>query len=75
MEQLADISGGRILFPEKLEDIVPLYRQVGEELGTSYSLGYLPSNTRLDGSFRRIEVRARDAAYHVVQSRNGYYAR
>ena len=75
MEQLADISGGRILFPEKLEDIVPLYRQVGEEMGTSYSLGYLSSNTRIDGSFRRIEVRARDAGNHVLQSRNGYYAR
>jgi len=75
MEQLADISGGRILYPEKLEDIIPLYRQVGQELGTSYSLGYLSSNQRMDGSFRRIEVRTRDGADRVVQSRNGYYAR
>jgi VWFA-related protein len=75
MEQLADVSGGRILYPEKLEDIVPLYKQVGQELGMSYSLGYVSSNSRTDGSFRRIEVRARGGSYRVGQSRDGYYAR
>jgi VWFA-related protein len=75
MEQLADISGGRMLYPEKLEDIVPLYQQVGRELGTAYSLGYLSSNPRIDGSFRRIEVHTQGPDYRVVQSRNGYYAK
>jgi VWFA-related protein len=75
MEQLAEVSGGRILFPDKLEEIVPLYQQVGRELGTSYSLGYLSTNSRKDGSIHRIEVHVRDAGYRVVQSRNGYSAR
>lgn len=75
MEQLADASAGRIVYPEKLEDIVPLYQHISQELGTSYSLGYLPSNSASDGTFRRIEVRSPASAYRVTQSRNGYYSK
>src|SRR5262245_16767999 len=31
MEQIAEASGGRILFPESLEEIVPLYQEIGRE--------------------------------------------
>ena len=75
MEQLAEVSAGRVLFPERLEDIVPLYQQIGRELGTSYSLGYISSNAASDGSFRRINVRTRDGGLRLKQSRNGYYAK
>jgi Ca-activated chloride channel homolog len=74
MEELADVSGGRILYPEHLEDIVPLYRQIGTELGISYTLGYVSSNSAPDGSFRRIEVRTTNSNLRLTQSRNGYYA-
>jgi len=75
MEELAEVSAGRILYPERLDDIVPLYQHMGRELGTSYTLGYVSSNAQKDGSFRRIEVRAHDAALRLTQSRNGYYAK
>lgn len=75
MEQLADASGGRMIYPQKLDDIIPLYQRIGQELGTSYTLGYLSPNSRLDGSFRRIEVHTRTAGYRIIQSREGYYAR
>jgi len=74
MEELADLSGGRVLYPEKLQDIVALYQQIGQELGTSYSLGYSPSKTA-DGLFHRIEVRTTKSDLRVIQSRNGYDAR
>src|SRR5262249_44307942 len=35
MEEIAEASGGRTLYPERLEDIVPLYQQIGNELGTA----------------------------------------
>jgi VWFA-related protein len=74
MERLADISGGRIFFPEKLEDVALLYDQISRELGTSYSLGYIPGDASGDGKYRRIEVRVEDAA-RVWQSRTGYGSR
>ena len=75
MEQLADVSGGQILFPKNLKDVVPLYQQIGRQLGTSYSLGYVPETRGPAGSFRRIEVKTRAGGLRVTQSRPGYYAR
>lgn len=75
MEELAEVSAGRILYPTRLEDIVPLYEQIGREVGNSYTLGYVSSTAAKDGSFRRIEVRTTDPRLRVTQSRNGYYAK
>lgn len=75
LELLASSTGGRVAFPVKPEDVVPLYEQMARELGSFYSLGYAPSSTQKDGTFRRIEVRVRDRSMHVRQSRDGYTAR
>jgi hypothetical protein len=75
MELIAEASAGRVLFPETLEDIVPLYEQISRELGTTYSLGYVSSNPAGDSTYRRIEVRTSGHSLRVSQSRPGYYAR
>jgi VWFA-related protein len=72
MEKLAYSSGGRILFPVKLDDVIPLYKQLGEEIGTAYSLGYVSNATEDDRRFREIKVTTRRPGLHVVQSRVGY---
>jgi len=74
MEHIADVTGGRILFPRTLADVVPLYLAIGAELGASYGLSYSPSNPVKDGKFRRIEVRVRKEGVKVTQSRDGYPA-
>jgi Ca-activated chloride channel family protein len=71
LEQLADESGGQIVFPKNTQDVVPLFLQIARELGTSYSLAYAPPHAR-DGKFHRVEVRVRGANYQVHQSRKGY---
>ncbi len=75
METMAGASGGRMLFPNRIEEIVPLYQQIGQKLGMSYSLGYVSSNAAATMAFRKIEVRLRDRNLRVTQSRAGYYAR
>jgi Ca-activated chloride channel homolog len=75
MEQIAEVSAGRVLFPQNIEDIVPLYEQIGRELGTSYSLGYVSSSETGTGQYRRIEVRTRRDTLQLTQSRSGYYTR
>jgi VWFA-related protein len=71
LEQLADETGGRIVFPNGTRDVVPLFLQIARELGTSYSLAYTPPNAR-DGKYHNIEVRVRGGNYQVHQSRKGY---
>jgi Ca-activated chloride channel homolog len=75
MEQIAEASAGRVLFPESFNDIVPLYQQIGRELGMSYSLGYVSSNAADNNTYRRIEVRTHKNTLQVTQSRPGYYSR
>jgi Ca-activated chloride channel homolog len=75
MEQLSEAAGGRVLYPDRLEDIVSLYQMIAQELGTHYTIGYVSSNAAADGSLRRIEVRTHDPSLRLTQSRNGYYAK
>ena len=75
MELLASESGGRILYPKSMEDVVPLYEQISREMGSAYSLGYIPADSKSDGSLRRIEVRVTNATLRLSQSRTAYVAR
>jgi len=70
LEQLTTTSGGRLLLPRRTEDTLEFYEQIGRDLGSSYTLSYSP-NSSGSGS-HRIEVRVRDSALKVRQSRESY---
>jgi VWFA-related protein len=71
IEQFAEASGGRVVYPQKHSDYIPLFEQIGRELGSSYSLGYAtPVADPVDA--HRIEVRTRREGLHVRQSRQTY---
>ena len=74
MEQIALVSGGRVVYSQRNSDTGVLFEQIVRELGTSYSLGFTPTAS-LDGNFHRIEVRVRGGGMQVRQSRDGYFAR
>ena len=74
LEQFAEASGGRIYFPKDLDEVTPLYEQIGRELGTSYSIGYAPAAGAGVG-IHSIEVRVADPTLRVVQSRQSYTVR
>ena len=73
MERAAEISGGQILFPKTLDDIVPMFEQIGKTLGHSYSIGYVPEIEGPDPALRRIVVKTGNEAHSLRQSRAGYY--
>ena len=76
MEQLASATGGRAVYPEKPDDVVRLYEKMAQELGSLYSLGYVPATSKQkDGAYHKIEVRLRDRSLRLRQSRDGYLAR
>jgi VWFA-related protein len=70
METVAGASGGQVFYPKRLQDLIPLYGQISRDLSSSYSLGYTPSGR--SARTHRIEVRVKDPALRVVQSRNKY---
>ena len=72
MEQIALVSGGRVQFPGRIEDVSPLFAALGQTLGRAYSIGYSPEIDEADGKLRKIVVKLRNEAYRIVQSRESY---
>src|SRR5205814_472095 len=72
MNQLARESGGKTFAVADLRDAQRAFRQVAEDIGTQYSLGYYPTNKARDGSFRTIRVQVRNPKDAQVRAREGY---
>ena len=47
--------------------------ELQQEMRSQYAISYTPTNEKLDGSFRRVNLRTRDHNLKV-QARKGYYA-
>lgn len=73
LKKLSEETGGSVIEVHKVKDTRAAFQQIADELRTQYLLGYTPSNTKQDGSFRRIRVKVREENYRV-QARRGYYA-
>jgi Ca-activated chloride channel homolog len=74
MGQLARDSGGKTFPAADLRDAQRAFRQVAEDIGTQYSLGYYSTNTARDGGFRTIKVQVRGIKDAQVRAREGYRA-
>jgi Ca-activated chloride channel homolog len=74
---LAEATGGLAYFPENLADVESVCKQVARDIRNQYTLGYYPTNTAKDGSFRSVQVLvtpARGEGKLSVRTRSGYYA-
>lgn len=74
LDAVAEQSGGRSYYPEKIEDLSRHFRQIQHELHRQYQIAYLPSRDRKEGGWRSIDVRIRDRDDLVARTRKGYYA-
>ena len=74
MKKMTEETGGRLINVgnngKKLE---AAFQQIEDELRTQYVASYTPSNTKLDGAFRRLSVECRGDGMKV-QVRKGYFA-
>jgi Ca-activated chloride channel family protein len=75
---LADATGGVAYFPENLEQVQSICTQVAHDIRNQYTLGYYPTNTAKDGSFRAVQVQLIPpkgrAGKLSIRTRTGYYA-
>ena len=73
LRQLAQETGGRAFFAQKVEELKHVYGQIAEELSSQYTMGYASKNPRRDGAFRRVVVQV--ARPNVTpRTKRGYYA-
>lgn len=74
MRKLTQETGGRMIeVGNKIDKLRKAFDQISEELRSQYNIGYVPTNSARDGSFRKVEIKPKDSNFKV-QARSGYYA-
>jgi VWFA-related protein len=71
MEQLASDTGGHANY--STNDLKKAMDQAIQNGAHYYTLSYTPTNSKMDGNFRRIEIKLRQGKYKLAY-RRGYYA-
>lgn len=74
LKKFAEETGGAFFSPRaRLSEIQEAFRAIGEQIQGQYSLGYISTNTRRDGTFRAIDLRCKVRGVRI-RTRKGYYA-
>jgi len=73
LRKLSEETGGRVVPVKNPKETAAAFEQIARELRTQYLLGYTSTNTKHDGTFRKIRVDVKSGNYKV-QTRRGYYA-
>lgn len=60
LENLAEQTGGKAYFPNEVSELDRIARDIASEMRTQYSIGYIPTNDREDGTYRNIKVSVND---------------
>jgi Ca-activated chloride channel family protein len=74
IKALAQETGGRSFLALEINDLAGVYQTIGQELASQYAIGYMPTNQRRDGAYRRVSVRIVDRANAQPRTRAGYLA-
>jgi VWFA-related protein len=74
MKKMTEETGGRLInVGNNAQKLEAAFQQIEDELRTQYVASYTPSNTKLDGSFRKLSVECHGDGLKV-QARKGYFA-
>ena len=77
LTEITTATGGLAYFPDNLEQVQAICAQVARDIRNQYELGYYPSNSAKDGTFRAVQVQVMPPKGHgklAVRTRAGYYA-
>lgn len=89
MQTFARLTGGRFYQPRFVGDMVDAFRDVSGDIRNEYAISYKPTNTKLDGTYRKLKVdvvapdggplkirdqKGKDVKYQVI-AREGYTAK
>jgi Ca-activated chloride channel homolog len=77
LKQLAEVTGGASYFPKDVSDVEGVCKQIARDLRNQYTIGYRPSNEKLDGSWRKVLVQVnppKTSSKVIVRTKQGYYA-
>jgi Ca-activated chloride channel homolog len=76
LQRMAAITGGQAFFPSNLKELEKIYEKIQREIAARYGLGYLSTDTRKDGAWRKVEIKLKrqDLKGAKLRTRMGYFA-
>jgi Ca-activated chloride channel family protein len=76
LANIAEATGGTAFFPSRVKDLDRIYEQVVGEVRAQYTIGYVSTNEKTDGRWRKVEVKItrEDRKGLRVRARKGYFA-
>jgi Ca-activated chloride channel family protein len=76
LQRIAEVTGGQAFFPASVKELDSVYEKVVAEIRAQYTLGYLSTNPKTDGAWRKVDAKivGRDGKDLRVRSRRGYFA-
>lgn len=73
LRTLSELTAGQAFFPGVLKELDGAYERIRDEIHAQYTVGYLSTNAKTDGSWRKVEIKVKPAGLKV-RTRKGYYA-
>jgi VWFA-related protein len=76
LKRLAKDTGGEAFLPESLKDVTPMCERIAHDIRNQYTIAYVPTNRKRDGTNRVIQVKASAPGHGglSVRTRTGYFA-
>ena len=76
ISQIALETGGEAFFPTEMKQVEDAYAKILKQIRAQYTIGYVSSNRKQDGRWRKVEIKVKraDIAGPRIQARKGYFA-
>jgi Ca-activated chloride channel homolog len=74
LHDLAEATGGTLYAADGMDSLGGAFGKIATELRSLYNLGYISTNQKKDGKFRKLTVKV-DRPDAVVKAKKGYYSR
>ena len=73
LHTLAEVTGGTVYVADRMENLGAAFSKIAAELRSQYSLGYVSTNQKKDGKYRKVTVKV-DVPGSIVKAKKGYYS-
>ena len=76
LSEIAEATGGTAFLTSRVRDLDRIYEQVLGEVRAQYTIGYVSTNDKIDGKWRKVNIKITraDAKSLKLRARKGYYA-
>jgi Ca-activated chloride channel homolog len=76
LQRMAGVTGGQAFFPSSIKELDKIYEKIQREIAARYSIGFVSTDTRKDGNWRKVEIKLKrqDLRGARLRSRTGYFA-